>query len=153
VTDNVVVSLLASALLGSPELDNGRQTGVHANIGDRRLAAEEGGAGREVGVERGQTLSGLRRVLGGRSDVGGSDEPLLDLGLFRLGVLDVRVGDGRELVRVVAGVLGLRVGGGDQVLDLVVDVDGSHGGVCPRGVYRCSVEVLSGCNASPMGGR
>jgi hypothetical protein len=56
-------------------------------------------------------------------------------------------------VRVVAGVLGLRVGGGDQVLDLVVDVDGSHGGVCPRGVYRCSVEVLSGCNASPMGGR
>jgi hypothetical protein len=41
--------------------------------------------------------------------------------------LDVRIGAGRELVRVVASVLGLRVWVVNQGLDLVVDMDGSHG--------------------------
>lgn len=48
--------------------------------------------------------------------------------------LDVRVGNGRELVRVVASVLSLRVGVVDQGLDLVVDVDGSHGSGGDSGV-------------------
>lgn len=87
VTDNVVVALLASALLGRPELDDGSQAGVHADISDGGLAAEEGGAGREVSVQRGEALSSLRRVLSCGSDVGGGDEPLLDLSLLGLGVL------------------------------------------------------------------
>ena len=40
-----------------------------------------------MGVEGGKALGGLRGVFGGRGDVGGGDEPLLDLGLLRLGVL------------------------------------------------------------------
>ena len=56
-------------------------------LGDGGLAAEEGRAGGEVGVQGRETLSGLCGILGGSSDVGGSDEPLLDLGLLRLGVL------------------------------------------------------------------
>jgi hypothetical protein len=87
VTDNVVVSLLASTLLGGPELHDRSHAGVHAHVGDGRLAAEQSGAGREVGVQRGEALSSLRRVLGGSRYVGGGDEPLLDLGLLRLGVL------------------------------------------------------------------
>jgi len=127
VTDNVVVALLASALLGGPELDDGCQAGVHAHIGNGRLAAEKGRAGGEVGVQGGEALSGLCGILSGSSDVGGSDEPLLDLGLLRLRVLcrlsttcsciyrvyetylNMRVGAGGEFVRVVASVLGLRV--------------------------------------------
>jgi hypothetical protein len=82
-----VVALLASALLGRPELHDRSQAGVHAHISDRGLAAEQSGAGREVGVQGGEALSSLRRVLRGSSDVGGGDEPLLNLGLLRLGVL------------------------------------------------------------------
>lgn len=87
VTDNVVVTLLASALLGRPELYDGSQAGVHANVGNRGLAAEQSGAGREVGVQRGEALSSFRGVLGGSRDVGGGNEPLLDLGLLGLSVL------------------------------------------------------------------
>lgn len=87
VTDDVVVSLLAGALLGRPELHDGSQARVHADISDGGLAAEQSGAGREVGVQGREALSSLRRVLSGSSDVGGGDEPLLDLGLLRLGVL------------------------------------------------------------------
>jgi hypothetical protein len=87
VTDNVVVALLAGTLFGRPDLHDGSQAGVHTDVSDGRLAAEQCRAGREVGIQRGEALSSLRRVLGGSSDVGGCNEPLLDLGLLRLGVL------------------------------------------------------------------
>lgn len=61
----------------------------------------------------------------------------------------MRVGDGREFVRVVADILSLRVGVVDQGLDLVVDVDGSHGSDVDPGMYWCSVAVVSR-NPRPM---
>lgn len=82
VTNNVVVSLLASALLVRPGSDDGSDAGVEGNVGDRGLGAEKSRASAEVRVERGQTLGSLSSVLGGRSNVRGSDEPLLNLGLL-----------------------------------------------------------------------
>jgi hypothetical protein len=82
VTDNVVVSLLAGALFVRPGSNDGSDTGVEGNIGDRGLGAEKSRASAEVSVERRKTLGGLCSVLGGRSDVRGSDEPLLNLGLL-----------------------------------------------------------------------
>lgn len=77
-TDNVREALLAGALLGSPLSDNGGEGLVDGDIGLARLAAEEGGAAREVVVEgledSGLVVAGLETVRGG--------EPLLDLGLL-----------------------------------------------------------------------
>jgi hypothetical protein len=77
-----VVSLLAGTLLVRPGSDDRSNAGVESNIGNRGLGAEESRASAEVRVERRKTLGSLSSVLGGRSNVRRSDEPLLNLRLL-----------------------------------------------------------------------
>ena len=59
-----------------------------------------------MGVERRKTLGGLSSVLGGRSNVRGSDEPLLNLGLL-VGRVLVNIGQTSPAVLPLATHLSL----------------------------------------------
>lgn len=52
VSDNVVVTLLSGALLCGPRRYDWGKASVEGDVGDRRLASEQRGAGAEVRVQR-----------------------------------------------------------------------------------------------------
>lgn len=60
--DDVVVALLAGALLDAPLGDEGSEVLVEGNVGDGGLCAQDRGAAREVRVQAGQALSRLSGI-------------------------------------------------------------------------------------------
>jgi len=82
VPHDVMVALLAGALLGRPGGDEGREACVECDIGNGWFVAQECGARAQVRVEGREPLGGFGGVFAGRGNVRGCDEPLLDLGFF-----------------------------------------------------------------------
>jgi hypothetical protein len=92
--DDVAAALLSSALLVRPGSDGVLDARIDNDISDRELLSKKSGAELEVLVERVKS-----RVGDGSS--GGEGEPLLNLGLLKVGVLNL--GEDRDLGGEVGG--------------------------------------------------
>ncbi len=94
----MVVTAFAGSLLRRPIGDDGTETGVKSDVGNRRLATEKSSPCREVCIQRGEASGGFCFIFGGRSNVGARNKPLLDFGFLAFGI--VSFGEDRQLAEI-----------------------------------------------------